>query len=103
MSKWSLIATLCVVPLTSGCLAVAGLTVGAAGAIGYVYYDKNEAPGLQLTILATGATGEEVCNLQTEISAPPGHLVVLGMTPTGTMTSVFVVQVLRQEARKPQK
>lgn len=43
MSKWSLIAILSCVPLTSSCLAVAGLTVGAAGAIGYVYYDKNEA------------------------------------------------------------
>lgn len=37
------IAILCLVPLTSGCLAAAGLTVGAAGVIGYVYYDKNEA------------------------------------------------------------
>ena len=33
---------LLLVPLLSGCLAVAGLTVGA-GVVGFVYYDKNEA------------------------------------------------------------
>ena len=36
------LAILSIVPLVSGCLAVAGLTVGA-GVVGYVYYDKNEA------------------------------------------------------------
>ena len=43
MRRLSLIAILCLVPLTSGCLAAAGLTVGAAGVLGYVYYDQNEA------------------------------------------------------------
>ena len=43
MRKLGLLACLCLVPLTHSCLAVAGLTVGAAGAVGYVYYDKNEA------------------------------------------------------------
>jgi len=43
MHRLSLIGILCLVPLTSGCLAAAGLTVGAAGVVGYVYYDKNEA------------------------------------------------------------
>jgi hypothetical protein len=42
MRRLSLIGILCLVPLVSGCLAVAGLTVGA-GVVGYVYYDKNEA------------------------------------------------------------
>ena len=43
MRRLGLIAIICLVSLTSGCLAVAGLTVGAAGVVGYVYYDKNEA------------------------------------------------------------
>lgn len=42
MRRLCLLAILSIVPLTSGCLAVAGLTVGA-GVVGYVYYDKNEA------------------------------------------------------------
>lgn len=41
MRKWSLIATLCLVPFVSGCLAVAG-AAGAASIVGYVYYEKNE-------------------------------------------------------------
>jgi len=41
MRKIALLVTL-IVPLVSGCLAVAGLTVGA-GVVGYVYYDNNEA------------------------------------------------------------
>lgn len=42
MRRMTLLAILLVAPLTAGCLAVAGLTVGA-GVVGYVYYDKNEA------------------------------------------------------------
>lgn len=42
MRRSILLAVLCLVPLTSGCVAVAGLTVGA-GVVGYVFYDKNEA------------------------------------------------------------
>jgi hypothetical protein len=34
--------------------------------------------------------------IQTEINAPPGHLVVLGVTPTETVTNVFVIQVVRK-------
>jgi hypothetical protein len=63
---------------------------------------KKDPPGLEITIQASrGAAGgkEEICNLQTEISAPSGHLVVLGVTPTETMTSAFVVQVLRKEGQ----
>jgi hypothetical protein len=44
MRRLSLIGILCLVSLASGCLAAAGLTVGAAaGVVGYVYYDRNEA------------------------------------------------------------
>lgn len=42
MRRLGLIGILCLVPLVSGCLAVAGLTVGA-GVVGYIYYEKNEA------------------------------------------------------------
>lgn len=42
MRRLTLLAVLLIAPLTTGCLAVAGLTVGA-GVVGYVYYDKNEA------------------------------------------------------------
>ncbi len=41
MSKLGSIAILCLVPLCSGCLAMAG-AVGAASVVGYVYYEKNE-------------------------------------------------------------
>lgn len=66
--------------------------------------DKPDAPELQVNIRAveSGNPGAaEVCALQTQIAAPPGHLVVLGVTPTGSMTSVFVVQVLRPNANRP--
>jgi hypothetical protein len=58
---------------------------------------SNEPPKLHIDIRATrpGQPGPaEICSLQTEISAPLGHLVVLGLTPTEAATSVFVVQVL---------
>jgi hypothetical protein len=62
------------------------------------FTSDNEAPKLHIDIRANrvpqaGPPGE-ICSLQTEISAPPGHLVVLGVTPTEASTSVFVVQVL---------
>jgi hypothetical protein len=65
------------------------------------YSTKKEAPSLEITIRATSDVqkGEhEICDLQSEISAPPGHLVVLGVTPTDTTTSVFVVQVIGKKA-----
>jgi hypothetical protein len=43
----------------------------------------------------------DICNLETEISAPPGHLVVLGVTPADNVASAFVIQVIRKEAKKP--
>jgi hypothetical protein len=56
-----------------------------------------EPPQLHIDIRATRprqAGADEICSLQTQISAPPGQLVVLGMTPTEAATSVFVIQVL---------
>jgi hypothetical protein len=68
------------------------------------FSDKRDAPSLEISLRAERARehgSEEVCNLQTEISAPPGHLVLLGVTPTESATSVFVVQVLRKDGDKP--
>jgi hypothetical protein len=64
--------------------------------------DKKETPELEISLRATHARQggpEEICNLQTQISAPLGHLVVLGVTPNESLTSVFVVQVLPKEAK----
>lgn len=41
MCKRSLIAILCLVPLVSSCLAMAG-AAGAASVVGYIYYEKND-------------------------------------------------------------
>jgi hypothetical protein len=37
--------------------------------------------------------GRSLCNISTNIATPPNHFVVLGVTPTDWMTSIFVVQV----------
>lgn len=42
---------------------------------------------------------QELCSLQSTVSAPFGHSIVLGATPIGELTSVFVVQV----APRPRK
>jgi hypothetical protein len=72
--------------------------------------NRKEPPGLEIAIQAARGGGaearatigtNEICNIQTDISAPFGHLVVLGVTPTEGTTSAFVVQVLRKEAKKP--
>jgi hypothetical protein len=47
--------------------------------------------------------GDPVCSLETTVTAPPGHAVVLGVTPTAGLTSIFVVQVLPREAPKPRR
>lgn len=64
---------------------------------------KGETPALQISLNASqpGARGSEIslCDLRTEITAPVGHFVVLGMTPMDAMTSVFVVQVLKPEVQ----
>jgi hypothetical protein len=68
------------------------------------YNDKKDGSALQITVTGStmrGNTSVNICKLETSITAPPGHLVVLGMTPTDTMTSVFVVQVLRPDVKKP--
>jgi hypothetical protein len=58
-----------------------------------------EMRGMKITIEAAKAN-KEVCSIRTEINAPPGHLVVLGVTPSGNQTSVFVVQVLGEPKKK---
>jgi len=66
------------------------------------YTDKKQTPVLEVSIRATQqmARGpEDMCNIQTEISAPPGHAVVLGVVPIGPVTSVFVVQVLTKDLK----
>jgi hypothetical protein len=55
---------------------------------------KEMTPGL-------GGPGA-LCHLSTEITAPPGHVVLLGTTPTEGRTSVFVVQLLAQEKKDVQ-
>jgi hypothetical protein len=70
-------------------LSVSGKLLGAPG---------EPTNRLQISIQATQAAAGGVVNqigrLETEITAPPGQFVVLGMTPTATTTSVFVVQIL---------
>jgi Bacterial type II/III secretion system short domain len=73
-----------------------------------LYSDKKDSPVLEISIVARGMQDrgpvvkhENICNLRTKISAPLGHLVVLGVTPTESTTSVFVVQVLSKDAKKP--
>jgi hypothetical protein len=39
--------------------------------------------------------GKSLADLQTSITAPEGHSVVLGVSPVGELTSVFVVQLRR--------
>ncbi len=45
----------------------------------------------------------QICSLRTRITTPLGHAVVVGVTPTDGTTSVFVVQVLRKEAKAEPK
>jgi hypothetical protein len=57
--------------------------------------EAGEAGSLKISINATTApTQVPVGRVDTEITAPLGHSVVLGMTPTAKDTSVFVVQIL---------
>ena len=64
-----------------------------------MFRNQKEKPELQIGIRAIRVK-EEICRLETEISAPLGHLVVLGMTPVEGTTSVFVVQILGPDAAK---
>jgi hypothetical protein len=87
-------------------LFVSGTLLGAA--------NRGENDKLQISIRATGTlrktvgpvpsggkapapvsiSVEQLGRLETEITAPLGHSVVLGVTPTATSTSAFVVQML---------
>jgi hypothetical protein len=65
---------------------------------------KGDTPALEISLNASqpggrGAAEISLCELRTEITAPVGHFVVLGMTPMDSMTSVFVVQVLKPEGQ----
>jgi hypothetical protein len=62
---------------------------------------RTPSPGLDVTIQAISNDRERNCKLQTDVSAPVGHLVVLGVTPFGTRSSAFVLQVLPKDG-KPQ-
>jgi hypothetical protein len=71
---------------------------------GTVLASPGERTGLQISLEATEETAKgstPVCRLETHITAPPGHAVVLGVTPTYTMTSAFVVQLLPQKPGTP--
>jgi hypothetical protein len=62
-------------------------------------------PALQIEIEVTHevtAGHIQLCTVSTQITTPPGHFVVLGVTPTQNLNSVFVVQVTPAEANKPQ-
>jgi hypothetical protein len=63
---------------------------------------KKAAVGLDVTVSAdrsgTGRERSPVAGVHTQVTAPPGRLVVLGVTPTDKLTSAFVVQV---EGKKP--
>jgi hypothetical protein len=56
----------------------------------------DNTPILTLNIRAVGPNNNLYSGVSTEISAPIGHFVVLGVTPTQSLTSVFVVQVLKR-------
>jgi len=71
--------------------------------VGGLFTGGTEPPKLEIEIRATRQkekSTEEICSLRTTISAPLGHLVVLGITPTQETTSAFVVQVLGPEVHK---
>jgi hypothetical protein len=67
---------------------------------------RGDSPSLQIRLVATermppgglgGAELRRLCNLNTMVKAPLGHTVVLGVTPVGKMTSVFVIQLTAAE------
>ena len=67
--------------------------------------EEHGKPNVRVELKATQDAGPRaakitVCSMETQVSAPLGHAVVLGMTPTSGMTSVFVVQILSAEPTK---
>jgi len=71
---------------------------------GHVHNKQRELVDLQIRIKASRdvpvansggrTTSELLSEIQTQISAPKGHAVVLGVTPFKSLTSVFVVELL---------
>jgi hypothetical protein len=64
---------------------------------GTVSESSGESPKLQLSLNGNAIRNNgvsQLCQLSTEMVTPPGHFVVLGVTPTDGSTSVFVVQLL---------
>lgn len=88
MRKLGLIAILSLVSLTSGCLAAAGVTVGAAGVLGYVYYDKNEAQrDFHSTFEKTwAATLRALRDLKYTVPKDPEHLEDFGELTIDNLT-----------------
>lgn len=60
-------------------------------ASGGFYADQGGAPDLAIDIKAESEEGEQMCRVDSTISAPPGHPVVLAVNPIGKLHSAFVV------------
>ena len=57
---------------------------------------ENARPKLEIVIQAEEETEDQIrtlCDLQTSLSVPIGHFVILGVSPIGSRSSAFVVQV----------
>jgi hypothetical protein len=81
-------------PDALGDLRVSGMVLDKApGSVGLHLPKDTFLLNVNLDATRAGEAKGGVCRLQTSISAPAGHSVVLGLTPTAAMTSVFVVQV----------
>jgi len=88
-----------------GCPAALGDEPADLKINGFLNFERRERPLLAIKITATrrgfrgggGATGfpgdERLVELQTDIAAPLGHCVVLGVTPVSEKTLAFAVQV----------
>ena len=60
--------------------------------------DDSAAPTVELNIHAkSGTTNAQLASLETRISAPYRHPVVLAVSPIDKMTSVFVIQINEEE------
>jgi hypothetical protein len=77
---------------------------------GSVSIRDRDQPTLQIQIDATRQTVDPkvgtakvmpVCRVSTNILAPPGQSIVLGVTPSENLTSVFIVQLMPPKQAKP--